>query len=399
MKSIRVITLGIAVLATAGIAQAQDAAPAPSTDETQAAAPVTAEAQPAPAAAAPETTAVVAAAKPVADEPKTKLSGRLYGNLTRRSNLDEAGKTAKAKRAGGNGTGIDIKRFYFGIGHKFDKTWSAEFISDIGDQNGRYDVFVKKAYVEAKLAKAFFVRGGAANMAWIPFVEDLYGYRYIENTLVDRLKFGTSADWGVHVGGEVFDGKIGYALSGVNGGSYSNPSRSESQDLDFEGRLSLSPIEGLTVAAGGYRGKLAKQAPTHHIAMRTNGLVAYNAKRFGVGAEYFQAANYMTVDKPKQDRSRGASAWASVVVYEPVAIFGRFDWAKMSLDLNPDLVDTYALGGVEYKVNKAVSLALAYKTETAKAGQVKSSNGTVGTKDPQEKGKYDEYGLWAQYKF
>lgn len=399
MKSIRVFTLFLAVLGTAAVARAQETASVPTTAETQAATPVTAEAQTAPVESKPETTPVVEAAKPVAEEPKTKLSGRFYGNLTRRSNLDEAGKTEKAKRVGGNGTGLDVKRFYFGIGHKFDKTWSAEFISDIGDQNGRYDVFVKKAYVEAKLAKALFVRAGAANMAWIPFVEDLYGYRYIENTVVDRLKFGTSADWGVHVGGDVFDGKIGYALSGVNGGTYSNPSRSESQDLDFEGRLSLSPVEGLTLAAGGYRGKLAKQAPTRHIAMRTNGLVAYNAKRFGVGAEYFQAANYMTVDKPKQDRSRGASAWASVVVYEPVSVFGRFDWAKMSLDLNPDLVDTYALGGVEYKFNKAVNLALAYKTETAKAGQVKSSNGTVGTKAPKEKGKYDEYGLWAQYKF
>ena len=30
-------------------------------------------------------------------------------------------------------------------------------------------------------------------------MEGVYGYRYVENTLVDRIKFGNSADWGVHV--------------------------------------------------------------------------------------------------------------------------------------------------------------------------------------------------------
>lgn len=399
MKSIRVFTVGLAVFGTTGLAWAQEGSPTPDTaaSEAQVSSPATTAAQP--EATAAETTPVVEKEKPVAEEPKTKLSGKLFGDITHRTNVDEAGKTAKDKRVGGNGTGVDLKRFYFGIGHKFDKTWSAEFISDIGDQNGRYDVFVKKAYVEAKLAKEAFFRLGSANMPWVPFVEDIYGYRYVENILIDRLKFGTSADWGLHFGGDALGGKLGYALSGVNGGGYGNPSRSESQELDFEGRVSVNPVEGLTLAAGGYRGKLAKQAPTKHIAMRTNGLVAYNTKRFGIGAEYFQAANWMTVDKPKQDRSRGASAWASVLVYEPVSVFGRYDWAKMSLDLNPDLVDTYVLGGVEYKVNKAVNLALAYKTETVKDGQVKSSNGTVGTKVKGEKGKYDEYGLWAQYKF
>ena len=63
-------------------------------------------------------------------------------------------------------------------------------------------MFIRKAFVQAKVSDAFVARLGAADMPWIPFVEDLCGYRYLEQTLIDRLKFGTSADWGVHANGK-----------------------------------------------------------------------------------------------------------------------------------------------------------------------------------------------------
>jgi len=52
----------------------------------------------------------------------------------------------------------------------------------------------RKAYLQATLSRCF-VAGPARRTCVVPFVEDLYGYRFIENTLIDRLKFGTSADW------------------------------------------------------------------------------------------------------------------------------------------------------------------------------------------------------------
>lgn len=398
---LRSLALGLVVAAPV-TAFAQDQAAAPATAETTQAAAAATEpaATPAPAVATGEPVLEKAqgeAKLPEASE--TKISGKVYADITRKAVLDQSAPNAKAKRVAGNGTGVDLKRFYAGVAHKFDKTWSAEIVSDIGDQNGKYDIFVKKAYIQAKAGDEAVVRVGAANMPWIPFVEDLYGYRYIENTLIDRLKFGTSSDWGAHFSGAALGKKVNYALSGVNGGGYGNPTRSESQDLDLAGRFGVTPIEGLNFAVGGYRGKLAKDAPTKHVAMRVDGLAAYNHKRFNVGVEYFQAANWTTVDKPAEDHARGLSGWASVVVYEPVSVFGRYDWAKPSLDVNKDLVDSYILGGVEYKVNKAVNLALAYKNETVKGGQIKTSNGTIGTVKKDDKGTYDEYGLWAQYKF
>lgn len=36
-------------------------------------------------------------------------------------------------------------------------------------------------------------------------VEGLYGFGFGENVIIDRLKFGNPADWGLHAGGKVSD--------------------------------------------------------------------------------------------------------------------------------------------------------------------------------------------------
>ena len=84
-------------------------------------------------------------------------------------------------------------------------------------------------------------------MPWIPFDEGLYDHRYVENTLIDRLHFGNSADWGTHIGGDLLDKTLSYAASVVNGNGYKNPTRSKS--MDVEARISLSAIAGLDLRA------------------------------------------------------------------------------------------------------------------------------------------------------
>src|SRR5262249_19338239 len=73
--------------------------------------------------------------------------------------------------------------------------------------------FIKKAYLQAKLNPAFIVRLGAADLPWIPYVENQYGYRHIENILSERDGHGTSSDWGVHVLGDLAGGLISYQVS------------------------------------------------------------------------------------------------------------------------------------------------------------------------------------------
>ena len=335
-------------------------------------------------------------AKP-ADYPATKLGFRFYGDATSKSNKDDGTGVKTAD----SGTGIDVKRFYFTATHEFDKVWSAQFQSDIGDQGTRrYDVFVKKAYVQAKISNAAIFRLGAADTAWIPYVEGVYGLRYVEQTITDRLSFGASADWGFHFTGKAVSDKVSYYLSAENGRGFSNPSRSKT--VDFEGRLTFEPVKGLNLSVGGYSGKRGLEtdtAPAKHTANRGDLLVSYVTDRFRVGGEVFQAKDWNSVTTATSDKSEGFSSWALVNLNPTWALFGRYDDAKPSKDLKPNLESTYFNLGAQWRLNKAFAASPVYKNEEVEGGTIATGNGTIGSTVVKAKGKYNEIGVWAVYDF
>jgi hypothetical protein len=335
--------------------------------------------------------------------PKTTVGGRVYADFSDKENKDK-GKDVKTTDSG---SGIDIKRFYATITHDFDAVWSAQFQSDIGDQGTkRYDVFVKKAYIQAKISPSAIFRVGSADMAWIPFVESAYGMRYLEQTVTDHLSFGTSADWGVHFLGKAVDDKVGYQISLVNGKGYSNPTRTKSMDL--EGRLSFEPVKGLLFAVGGYSGKLgndtepqppATSSPAKHTASRTDFLAQYSNAQFKIGGEYFTADNWKTVASTTTDKADGVSLWAQFNVSTETMLFARYDDVKPSKDLNSALKDTYYNLGVQYRFNKSFAGSLAWKYAEVKGGTLSTGNGTIGSTVPGAKGEYNEIGLFGVYDF
>jgi hypothetical protein len=331
--------------------------------------------------------------------PSTKIGGRVYADFSSKENKDK-GKTGGAAKSTDSGTGIDVKRFYFTVTHEFDAMWSAQFQSDIGDQGARrYDVFVKKAYIQAKVSPAFTLRIGSADTPWVPFVEGLYGYRYVETTLTDHLSFGTSADWGLHALGK-FGDKVGYQFSVVNGKGYSNPTRTKT--VDFEGRLNFEPVKGLTLAVGGYSGKRGNDTeatPARHTAERQDALISYVNGPVRVGGEYFTAKNWNTTTSASTDKSDGYSAWASFSATPTLAIFGRYDNANPSKDLRPNLEFTYYNLGLQWRPNKALAGSLVYKLADVDGGTVGTGNGTIGSTVAGKKGEYNEIGIFAVYDF
>lgn len=363
--------------------------------------------------AKPDDTAPAAAAAPksstglyTSDDGKTTVGGVGFIDL---SNIEQK---SDGKKVAPSGTGLDVKRFYLGVNHEFDSMWSANLTTDFTYSSATKltDVYVKKAFVQAKLSDAAVIRAGSADMPWVPYVEGLYGYRYLENTLIDRLKFGTSADWGLHAGGKLADGMVNYAVSAVNGAGYKNPSRSKS--MDFEGRIGIEPIKGLNLAAGFYNGELGQSvqggAGTRK-ASRWNLAAAYVDPLFRVGAEYFNAENWNTSNNNgvlttctapstcNSDKADGYSLWGSVSPMEKVALFARYDSAKPNKTTAPGLKDSYYNLGVSYQARKNVDIALAYKHEKVDNGSVATaSSGTIGG---TREGTYNEIGLWSQVKF
>jgi uncharacterized protein YigA (DUF484 family) len=334
----------------------------------------------------------------------TKISGKAYFNV---SNIDQkstdlAGVTSKSAA---NGTEAELKRFYLTIDHKFSPIFSASATTDFryGTNGTSKDtlVYLKKAYLQATLAPEFYVRVGAADLPWVPFAESIYGYRFVENTLIDRTKFGTSTDWGVHAGGTFANGLVSYAVSAINGAGYKTLSRT-SDTIDVEGRVSVNPIKPITLAVGGYTGKLGKSeadlpdTATPHTAERFNALAAYTDNRIRAGVEYFWAKKWTTVTSPAGDKADGWSAFASYAFMPQFSVFGRYDWVKPSQDLKPALKDNYFNAGVDYKPLPPLDLALVYKRDRVKNGTLSTSNGTIG--GPAH-GSYDEFGLWGQFAF
>jgi hypothetical protein len=334
----------------------------------------------------------------------TTIGGKAFFNVSdiHQTSTDRAGvKTNNAQ----NGTQTELKRFYFIVDHKFDNIFSANLTTDFRyNANGTSKdtlLYVKKAYLQAKLDPAFIVRLGAADLPWVPFDEGLYGYRFVENTLIDRTKFGTSADWGVHVLGSFANNLVSYQVSAINGSGYKTLSRS-SDTLDLEGRLSVNPLKSITLAVGGYTGKLGKSAAnlpdsaTPHTAQRFDALAAYTDKRIRAGIEYFSARNWNSVTSGASDKSNGWSAFGSFAVTPKIAAFGRYDWVKPSRDINPALKDRYFNVGLDYKPIAPLDLALVYKRDRANNGLLSTSNGTIGGAGH---GTYDEFGIFGQFAF
>lgn len=328
--------------------------------------------------------AVLNVTSPVAmagDIGPTTLGGKMYADFTYINQTEDGAATDAS------GYGLDVKRFYFTVDHDFDETWSANLTTDFNysSADGETQLFIKKAYIQSKLGDAATFRAGSADMPWIPFVDSLYGYRFVEPTITDRLHLANSADWGLHIAGRT-GGEVSYQASLVNGGGYRNPTRS--RNMDFAAHVAIEPVAGLTLAVGGYsgdRGKDLGTAPALHTASRYDALAAYVNDRFRVGAEYFRAANWNNVTTPATDSADGYSVFASFATGRKASLFARYDRANLSNDLDPSQTDRYYNAGVAWQLRTNIDIAIAYKHENRgdRLHQLKSS----------------EIGIWMQVVF
>jgi len=332
-----------------------------------------------------EAAQITAEAKQQASTSSTTISGKMYIDVT---NIDA--ENAAGTKLSTSGTGMDVKRFYFGVTHVFDSMWSANINTDsaYSTNTGTVTPFIKTAYVQAKFSPEAIVQLGSANEPWIPFDEDTYTYRYVENTLIDRLHFGNSADWGVHFLGS--SGMASYNFAVVNGGGYKNPTRTNS--MDYEGRVSIEPTKGLTFAVGGYDGDLGKDvqgSPATRTASRYDALVNYATKQYALGAEWFSESDWGFTNSASSDSGDGYSIFGKVKLGdEPQWLFARWDTDKTSKKLHPNLKENYFNVGWEYVAIKGVNLALVYKYD-------KIDNPTSAS----AQAKYNEIGMFAQVAF
>lgn len=336
----------------------------------------------------------------------TKLGATVFADLSYIDNRNDGVKNAQS------GTDYDIKRMYISIDHRFNDTFSANLTTDFtyDSTTKATQLYIKKAFLQANLlGDQFIVRAGSADTPWVPFVEGLYGYRYVEKELLDSYGFGTSADWGVHVLGGLMNHHIGYQFSVVDGAGYKIPAigtANRTNYMDVEGRVNAT-FDHFTLAVGGYDGKLGKSVtgtPTFHTAERFDALAAYTDARIRVGVEYMWAKYYSDILQPnpaKTNSAEGVSAFGSFWFTPRFSIFGRYDYLKPQEDINSAFHNNYYNVGLSYKPIGPLDFALVYKHDSVLDGVLSTGNGTIGTLNARNlgKGDYDEVGLFTQVKF
>ena len=330
-----------------------------------------------------------------------------------------------------SGTGFNIKRLYLGVDHQFNKVFSASVLTDISNVVGNSATnantaalnstattaqtvvgkgfYVKNAFLQAKIDPALVIRVGAAPLPWIPYVEGQYGHRYVENVITDEYKYGNSADWGVHVLGDLANGLISYQVSAVDGAGYRKVYVTRSVDL--EGRISAQ-YKGAWAAIGGYTGKLGLDTEstnglptTFHTATRANAALGYKNSLFNIGGEYFYARNYNSVtNAATEDAARGISAFGNINVTPKWQLFGRYDWVREIAvrGSGKSASSHYFNVGVQWEPVKIVDLSLVYKRDAVTnegVASIATQNGTIGGTTLGTDGTYDEIGIFGQVKF
>lgn len=384
-------------------AQAQSAQTEAQNAQTQAQA---AQAQAQSAQSQIETIPTQVAAQVVKDRPKpgweanTTLGATIFADVSNINNRADGVPTPQS------GTDFDIKRLYLQVDHRFNDVFSANATTDFVYDSGTSatQLIIKKAYLQAKLSDALIFRAGAADLPWVPFVEKLYGYRYVENVLIDRTKFGTSTDWGLHALGSLAGGIINYQISVIDGSGYKKPAignTNRTDAVDVEGRVSAT-YDHFTLAVGGYEGKLGKDVtgtPTFNTAQRFDLLAVYANDRFRIGGEYFWAKDWNDVTQAnpaKTNVSDGYSVFGSFNFTPKIAAFGRYDYVKPQRTTAPTFNDNFFNVGLSYSPIKPLDFALVYKRDTVNNGLFTTADGVIGG---VHTGTYDEIGVYTQVKF
>jgi hypothetical protein len=357
-----------------------------------------------------------------ADE-TTTVGARIFADFTY---IEQKSNDVKTDASG---VGTDVKRGYVILNHVFDDHWSGNITTDFNytSATNYAQVFIKKAYVQGKVSDAFIGRLGSADLPWLPYAEDLYGYRYIEKMIIDRLSFGTSADWGLHALGKGGGDKgemFNYAVSVINGNGYRNPTRSKT--VDVEARIGFVPITGLTLSLGGYSGKRGQEkesVSTANTATRFDAMVTFVNTAWRVGAEYFYAKDWgagpglatvasppsaaTVIVGPTEDKADGFSVWGAWNFNPSFSVLARVDGAKPSKDLHPSIKDQYYYGGLAWHARKNIDLAFVVKHEKVDNGIINAYNGAIGSTATGFNGQiggsvdgtYTEGGVWAYLSF
>lgn len=288
------------------------------------------------------------------DAPTGKPIITLFGNF--HSGIDQAVY---------NDLGFEIDRAYLGYQLNYNENWSAKVVYDMGEKsdgavNQRIG-FLKNAMVGYKNGN-LQLNVGLTDCEAFTFQQNFWGYRYLYKSFMDKNGWDNSADLGI-VGKYSFSNWFSADLSIFNGEGFKKL-QLDNQLLYGLG-LTFNPIQGLYVRAYGE----VKTGGNGEGQELVSAFVGYKHQYFRIGAEYNRMAN---CEYAKGHNLSGYSIYGTGIINSKMEIFARYDNGVSSDEANN--VWSYgkngqaALLGLQYKVNRLVSLSPNFRWSKAEGG-------------------------------
>ncbi len=151
--------------------------------------------------------------------------------------------------------GLWFRRIYFTYDNKLTEKIKMRLRLEMAssgdfDEKGTLNPVVKDAWLNADIGGGQnLVFGIVSTPTFGSNVEDVWGYRHLEKTPLDLMKFAPSRDFGIGLQGDLDkNGIVSYYLLFANGSSNKSETNKGKR---FYGSLAFKPVEGLILEAYG----------------------------------------------------------------------------------------------------------------------------------------------------
>jgi len=213
--------------------------------------------------------------------------------------------------------------------------------------------FVKDLWVEWQYRGDHSATVGVTSPPAFEISNDVWGYRSLEKTILDRRGIVGSRDFGLRLDGPLLaDGAVRYALMYANN-SAARPE--QNQNKRVYGRLSARPSGRIVLVAGG---DYATYSDRRDRSLRLSAFAGYEGEGVRVGLEGYRAATTLT--DTTSIREYGASLFGHLYVTQNWGVVARADWTLQLLPatdpLGVDPVESLLLAGVTYQPHPNVEV-------------------------------------------
>jgi len=280
---------------------------------------------------------------------------------------------------------FDIGRIYVTASTKYSPNVASKIVLEGATTTAGNAIFLKNAFLQWKDdAGELTVEGGMPGTLWIGPEEGVWKYRFVEKVQTDLEGVLQSADKGIKV---IYKLPKGYGTAEgmlANGEGYKALEVTDTHrnrgTKDGQLRLALTPLKNKDFSfTAGYLGSVGLS----RVRERFMGGVAYQSKKFSIGASAFKSVDFSTFSLTAVPTGKsGYSIYGNLPLTESVSSFARFDWLDNSLLKSKDYdKKTLQIYGFAKELAKDVKIALTERVTTQGQATVKTRHQYITSVD------------------